>query len=111
LTPADVEARHSAEILAGTLVRRIEKRYLDVHAAHWQKNLSASQPRFTTLRKQLPEPLPANWSVVDLDDTQVEVTLHDSCAFKVDSYRALPVKSAGQLPSGFELEELYNARF
>ncbi|WP_447588401.1 beta-ketoacyl synthase [Aquipseudomonas campi] len=111
LTPADVEARHSAEILAGTLVRRIEKRYLDVDAAHWQKNLSVSQARFTTLRKQLPEPLPANWSVVDLDDTQVEVTLHDSCDFKVDSYRALPVKSAGQLPSGFELEELYNARF
>ncbi|MDX1298660.1 MAG: beta-ketoacyl synthase, partial [Pseudomonas sp.] len=39
------------------------------------------------------------------------VTLHDNCEFKVDSYRALPVKSAGQLPTGFEPSELYNARF
>src|SRR5690606_1394227 len=34
LSPAEIEARHGAEILAGTLVRRIEKRHLDVDAAH-----------------------------------------------------------------------------
>ncbi|MDP4419474.1 beta-ketoacyl synthase, partial [Escherichia coli] len=36
---------------------------------------------------------------------------HESCEFKVDSYRALTVKSAGQLPTGFEPGELYNSRF
>ena len=39
------------------------------------------------------------------------VSIHERCEFKVDSYRALTVKSAGQLPTGFEPGELYNSRF
>ena len=111
LTPAEIEARYGAEILAGTLVRRIDKRHLDVDAAHWQKNLTVNGAQFTTLRKHLPEPLPASWMIEALDEQQVRVTLNDSCEFKVDSYRALPVKSAGQLPSGFEPGELYHSHF
>ncbi|VXC07611.1 Beta-ketoacyl-(acyl-carrier-protein) synthase FabY [Pseudomonas sp. 8Z] len=115
LTHADIEARFAKEILAGTLVRRIEAQHLDPDAAHWQKSITLDaglQPlTFTTSRKQLPEPLPANWSVQELDGNEVRVTLHDSCEFKVDSYRPLAVKSAGQLPTGFEPSELYNARF
>ncbi|WP_137974718.1 beta-ketoacyl synthase [Pseudomonas sp. F(2018)] len=111
LSPAEIEARHSAEILAGTLVRRIEKRHLDVDAAHWQKNIAVSAAQFTTLRKHLPEPLPASWQVEELDEQQVRVTLQESSEFKVDSYRALPVKSAGQLPTGFEPGELYHSHF
>ncbi|WP_373389519.1 beta-ketoacyl synthase [Pseudomonas alcaligenes] len=111
LTPAEIEARHGAEILAGTLVRRIEKRHLDVDAAHWQKNLAVSGAQFTTQRKHLPEPLPASWQVEELDEQQVRVTLLESCEFKVDSYRALPVKAAGQLPTGFDPGELYHSHF
>ncbi|MDX5371003.1 MAG: beta-ketoacyl synthase [Pseudomonadaceae bacterium] len=111
LSPAEIEARHGAEILAGTLVRRIEKRHLDVDAAHWQKNLAVSAAQFTTQRKHLPEPLPASWQVEALDEQQVRVTLTESCEFKVDSYRAMPVKSAGQLPTGFEPGELYHSHF
>lgn len=108
---AEIEARHGAEILAGTLVRRIEKRHLDVEAAHWQKNLAITGAQFTTLRKHLPEPLPSSWQLEELDEQQVRVTLSEACEFKVDSYRALPVKSAGQLPSGFEPGELYHSHF
>ena len=116
LSLAEIDSRFAEQILASTLVRRIEKQHLDVDAAHWQKTIdisaTAGQPlSFITLRKHLPEPLPANWSIEELDGNEVRVTLHDSCEFKVDSYRALPVKSAGQLPSGFEPSELYNARF
>ncbi|WP_263146116.1 beta-ketoacyl synthase [Pseudomonas sp. RIT-PI-AD] len=114
LSPADIESRFAKQILGSTLVRRIEKRYLDVDASHWHKNLSVdceAPLTFTTSRKQLPEPLPANWSVEPLDGSQVRVTLHGHCEFKVDSYRPLPVKSAGQLPTGFEPGELYNAHF
>ncbi|MBD9413826.1 beta-ketoacyl synthase [Pseudomonas sp. PDM16] len=111
LSPAEIEAQHGAEILAGTLVRRIDKRHLDVDAAHWQKNLAVSAAQFTTLRKHLPEPLPASWQVEDVDEQQVRVTLSDCGEFKVDSYRALPVKSAGQLPTGFEPGELYHSHF
>lgn len=116
LSLAQIESRFAGQILAGTLVRRIEKQHLDVDAAHWQKSIAVTPGAnaslsFITSRKQLPEPLPGNWSVQALDDGQVQVTLHDSCEFKVDSYRSLPVKSAGQLPTGFEPSELYNARF
>ncbi len=116
LTLAEIETRYAAEILDSTLVRRIGLQHLDVDAAHWQKNLSASVAdgqaiSFTTSRKQLPEPLPANWTVEVLDNGEVRVAIHGSCDFKVDSYRELPVKSAGQLPTGFEPGELYNSRF
>ncbi|EFX59868.1 hypothetical protein DAPPUDRAFT_346714, partial [Daphnia pulex] len=116
LSLAEIDSRFAEQILASTLVRRIEKQHLDVDAAHWQKTIdisaTAGQPlSFITLRKHLPEPLPSDWTVDELNASEVLVTLHDNCAFKVDSYRALPVKSAGQLPSGFEPSELYNARF
>ncbi|MCY1274267.1 Beta-ketoacyl-[acyl-carrier-protein] synthase FabY [compost metagenome] len=112
---AAIEKRFGQQILKSTLVRRIEEQYMDVTAVHWQKSVTVSgngQPlTFVTQAKQLPEPLPANWSVQPLEGNQVQVTLHDSCEFKVDSYRELPVKSAGQLPTGFEPGELYNSRF
>ncbi len=116
LTLAEIDEQYAQVILASTLVRRIDKKYLDVDAAHWQKNITidatAGNPlSFITLRKQLPDPLPSDWTVEDLSASEVRVTLYDSCDFKIDSYRALPVKSAGQLPTGFEPSELYNARF
>lgn len=111
LSLADIEARFASDILNGTLVRRIDKKLLDVDAAHWQKSLTVSGAQFTTLRKHLPEPLPASWNIEQLGEQQVLVTLGDTCEFKVDSYRALPVKSAGQLPSGFEPGELYHSHF
>ncbi|SDL26631.1 beta-ketoacyl synthase [Pseudomonas indica] len=116
LTPADIEARHAQRILDSTLVRRIEKQYLDVDAAYWQKNVTVAGVEgapltFCVPLKQLPEPVPANWSVESISATEARVTLHESCEFKIESYRSLPVKSAGQLPSGFEPSELYNSRF
>ncbi|MGI3129264.1 beta-ketoacyl synthase [Halopseudomonas pachastrellae] len=116
LSAAEVEQRFGQKVLDDTLVRRIEKRYLDVDAAHWQKNLTvtgeAGKPfSFITLAKQLPEPLPSDWAVEALNDSEVMVTVYDGCDLKVDSFRALPVKSAGQLPSGLEPGELYASRF
>jgi len=115
LSFAEIETRYAEKILASTLVRRIEKTHLDVDATHWQKNMTISGTgnhlTFTTLLKHLPEPVPANWTVEPLSATEVRVTMHHSCDVKVDSYRALPVKSAGQLPTGFEPGELYNSRF
>ena len=111
-----IEARYGERVLASTLVRRIEKSFLDVDAASWQKSIGVTPEdgariTFITSRKQLPEPLPASWSVETLDSGEVRVTLGGTSEFKVESFRALPVKSAGQLPSGFEPGELYNSRF
>ncbi|WP_301151695.1 beta-ketoacyl synthase [Metapseudomonas otitidis] len=111
-----IEARYGERVLASSLVRRIEKSFLDVDAAPWQKSIGVTPEdgahiTFITSRKQLPEPLPASWSVETLDSGEVRVTLGGTSEFKVESFRALPVKSAGQLPSGFEPGELYNSRF
>jgi len=114
---AAIEQRYAPQILADTLVRRIEKRYFDVNAVPWQTPISLSgegdEPIcFITRRRQLPEPLPTGWQVEPLaDGHQVRVTLSEAALFQSTSFRELPVKSAGQLPSGFEPAELYHSRF
>ncbi len=116
MSPEDIERRYAERIFASTLVRRIEPQYLDPDAVHWHKVLELSPAEgqaltFKASPKQLPEPLPANWSIAPAEDGEVLVSIHERCEFKVDSYRALTVKSAGQLPTGFEPGELYNSRF
>lgn len=110
----EIESRFSQAIIEGTLIRRIEKSYFDVDAAHWQKNatLSAAEPLvFELHRRDLPEPVPVSWRLEDLDDHRVRVTSTEPLAVKFDSYRELPVKSAGQLPRGFDPGALYNSHF
>jgi len=114
---AAIEQRYGAQIQADTLVRRIEKRYFDVNAVPWQTPISLSSEgnapiSFITRRRQLPEPLPSGWQVEPLEGGhQVRVTLSETAQFSTTSFRELPVKSAGQLPSGFEPAELYHSRF
>lgn len=102
------------EILAGTLVRRIDKQYFDVDAMHWQKSVtldSVGAAIFETTARQLPEPLPASWQVEELDSGRVRVSIAGQTECKVDSYRECGVKSAGQLPAGFDPANHYNAHF
>jgi len=111
---SQVETELSAAILDGTLIRRIEKTYFDVDAAHWQKSaaLGGGEPIVFELRsRELPEPVPADWTIEDIDGDRVRVTVPHSVEVKFDSYRELPVKSAGQLPRGFNPGSLYNSHF
>ncbi len=114
-TLAEIEATFGAQILDGTLIRRIEKTFFDVDAAHWQKNatLGAGDAplTFETRRRDLPEPVPADWVVDAIDDDRVRVCVPSGVEVKFDSYRELPVKSAGQLPRGFNPGALYNSHF
>lgn len=115
LSLSAIEQRYGDAILNCTLVRRIESAYLDVDAVHWHKCLDVQATEtpltFIVSLKQLPEPLPSNWRIEPLDEQKVRVSIHGSCEMKVDSYRALTVKSAGQLPSNFAPGEHYNAHF
>lgn len=115
LTLAQVESQHGSAVLDGTLIRRIEKTYFDVDAAHWQKNAvlgSGGEPMvFDMRRRDLPEPTPINWQVQDLDEDRVRVIAPNGLEVKFDSYRELPVKSAGQLPRGFNPGALYNSHY
>lgn len=116
LTPEEVVERFSEQILNSTLIRTIEKNHFDVNAVHWQKNVTMHSAEkagicFELTRKQLPEPIPSNWQLTDIDKNRVSVEIIGEVDFKIDSYRECPVKVAGQLPSGFNPEDHYNARF
>jgi acetoacetyl-[acyl-carrier protein] synthase len=116
LTPEEVVERYSEQILNSTLIRKIEKSHFDVNAVHWQKTINMHSSEKTGIcfelpRKQLPEPLPTNWQLTDIDKDRVKIEIIGEVDFKADSYRECPVKSAGQLPSGFNPEDHYNARF
>lgn len=116
LTPEEVVERFSEQILNSTLIRTIEKSHFDVDAVHWQKNVTMHSADkvgicFELTRRQLPEPIPSNWQLTDIDKNRVSVEIIGEVDFKIDSYRECPVKVAGQLPSGFNPEDHYNARF
>ena len=115
LTLDEIESEFGAAVLDGTLIRRIEKTFFDVDAAHWQKSAvlsSGSQPLvFEMSRRDLPEPVPQHWEVEELEAGRVKVALADNLTVKLDSYRDMPVKSAGQLPRGFDPGALYNSHF
>lgn len=111
---AEIEADFGAAVMEGTLIRRIEKEFFDVDAAHWQKSaaLSSSEPLvFELHRRDLPEPVPSTWVLEELEDNRLRVTARDGLSVKFDSYRELAVKSAGQLPRGFDPGALYNSHF
>ncbi|PUA26926.1 MAG: beta-ketoacyl synthase [Cellvibrio sp. 79] len=112
---ADIEARFSEQILDGTLIRRIDKTFFDVDAAHWQKSATlgaGDAPLIFELRKRdLPEPVPSDWQVEDVDGDRVRIATFTPLEVKFDSYRDIPVKSAGQLPRGFNPGSLYNSHY
>ena len=119
LTGTEVAAQYSERVMAGTLVRRVEPRYFDVDALHWQSRASLganpNEPtgamQFVLASKQLPSKLPDNWTCVTSGDNQVLVTVTGELEVKLDNLRDFPVKAAGQLPTGFDISKLYNSRF
>lgn len=110
-----IEQTFGAAVLDGTLIRRIEKTFFDVDATHWQKSAvlgAGDKPLvFEMRRRDLPEPVPQSWQLEDVDSDSVRVSVQGGLEVKLDSYRELPVKSAGQLPRGFNPGTLYNSHF
>lgn len=112
---AQIESEFGAAVLDGTLIRRIEKTFFDVDAAHWQKKAvlggNDAPIAFELRRRDLPEPIPSEWSITPLDEDRVKVVAPQGIEVKFDSYRDLPVKSAGQLPRGFNPGSLYSSHY
>lgn len=101
------------QVLNGTLVRELEKRFYDYRNCHFHQSAELSSPDgfiFEMSARQLPEPLPEDWQVESLGDGRVRVRA-GGLSVMLDSYREIPVASAGQLPTGFEPGERYNSRF
>ena len=115
-TAAEVVTKFGEQILNSTLIRRIELFDDTKVHTHQKVELSASSSEhfsFCMAAKQLPHPLPISWTVVPIGGAgsdKVQVTVATTFNGLVDSTRDLPVKSAGQLPTGFDPADHYSSR-
>lgn len=109
-------AGHNQEILDATLIRRLESYCYDPAAQrhHSRSTLSpiagGGSFEFTLKKRHLPDHIPGNWQIVDADDKTVQVTVIGNMDVLLEDFHQSPVNYAGQLPSGFNPEELYASR-
>lgn len=107
-------AQREQYILDHTLVRRIESSHFDVDALAWNQRLptrsDASAASFDLERRHLPDVVPPNWHVTGTSVTHVNVRITGEQEFLLPTTRDFEVKSAGQLPTGFEPGKLYASR-
>ena len=114
LTKSQVMQRFSDVINHNTLIRKIEPTYMDVEQINWHQSADVSADnkplRFSIPTSQLPTPLPTNWNILRVEkrDTHVEVSNH--LKMMLPTTRECIVKSAGQLPSGFDVSKTYPSR-
>jgi len=107
-------AAERERILRHTLIRRIEGAWFDVDNAPLNRRLpleaNGQALGFVTRARNLPEVLPPNWRVADLDGRNVRVEIDGDAEFLLPGGEVFPVQAAGQLPSGFDPGKLYQSR-
>ena len=105
-----------AQVLAGTLIRRLETQRFDPdhvpgNVALTLRTDSTAANLLTVDARQLPQPLPAGWTVRDVSDGIATLALAPGQTLLAETTRRLAVQSAGQLPTGFDPAALYPSRF
>lgn len=113
LDAAALAARHESYVRRHTLIRRIEDdRFADAGIpANRQASMTLDAPLTVSLsRRQLPENPPAHWQIEEIDERHVSVTV-PAGEFEVllPERRDALVKSAGQLPTGFDPASFYRS--
>jgi len=110
----EIDADKRRHILEHTLVRGLERSFLDPTRVHWnlKARLSAGHGpvSFTMSQRDLPARLPTGWTVVDSEDGHVRVDISRDAPILLPVTRALEVSAAGQLPTGFDPKVLYPGR-
>ena len=102
-------------ILEHTLIRQIENEAFDVNAVRWNKLIPAqtddkAAASFITKQRNIPEIIPASWTITDLGNKEVRVDISGDTDFLLPTTRTATVQAAGQLPSGFQPGKLYPSR-
>jgi acetoacetyl-[acyl-carrier protein] synthase len=99
-------------INAHTLVRKIE--CFDTAAIPWQRNVTLSPTgeslAFKMQRRQLPDRVPSEWQITADGEKDVLVTLPGKLHALMEDMRGSRVTSAGQVPTGFDPNRLYQSR-
>lgn len=114
LSAEQVADKYQSTIEENTLIRRIGNEHFDVEHVPSTNDVKLDSEEistFTLNRRDLPTPLPDNWSSETLDDNIVRVSIRGGMSIKMQSFRAMEVQSAGTLPTGFNPADHYNSRF
>lgn len=102
------------QVLASTLIRRIESEAFDVHQVTFNKAalLEGSDEglSFVLRKRHLPEQIPSNWELSTLNAQEVRVQVTGKLDVIFPDYKTAQVQAAGQLPSGFRPGKLYQSR-
>ncbi|RRJ84530.1 beta-ketoacyl synthase [Aestuariirhabdus litorea] len=105
-TPSDAQ-----QLLAGTLVRKLENNLFDPEAIPLHKAFGADKGSSLLVnKKRVGTPVPDHWDVSEHDKLRVRIDLNDSQPLLVPITRRSTINSAGQLPSGFDPSVLYQSR-
>ncbi|MFT5032961.1 MAG: acetoacetyl-[acyl-carrier protein] synthase [Bacteroidia bacterium] len=109
-----VDAAQREHMLKHTLVRKIEADWFDTEAIRCNKHMPLAPAgetlSFVTRARNLPERIPENWTVSEIDKGRVRVDMTGAGDFLVKTTRASEVRAAGQLPTGFQPGKLYPSR-
>ncbi len=104
-----LETDDESGVLNGTLVRRIESNHFDADATPLVRRFTldahhGKAASFTVTRRNLPTQIPSSWQVEPLDEEgkKVRVTVTEHQEVKMNTTEPISVKTAGQLPSGFD---------
>lgn len=102
------------QILQQTLIRRLETNLFDakhipLHKRARIRGLEESVS-FKTKRNQLPDNMPDSWAVRENEDGTATVTVNGELDVLFNDTRSSRVLAAGQLPTGFDPEALYQSR-
>jgi len=112
LTSAAAFEQYRDLVITGTLVRKVEHFDPSNLAGHRKIDFSEQQSAvFTMAKRDLPKDLPNDWQMSELEDGRVEIITSGLDKHLVTVPYELAAKAAGQLPTGFDLTQHYNARF
>ena len=113
--PAETSGDTRQYVRDHTLIRRLETNLFDATSIPLHKRAAITGAgteaiTFSTRRNNLPDNLPAEWQVRAIDDDRVEVTVEGDLDVMLNDTRSSRVLAAGQLPTGFNPELLYQSR-
>ncbi|MDD7804674.1 MAG: beta-ketoacyl synthase [Endozoicomonas sp. (ex Botrylloides leachii)] len=98
-------------ILDNSLVRRLDNSLFDSRAIYHHHALDMQQCSTLVLSdRRLPNPLPKGWAVIKREQGRVHLNVSAPHRLMLPSNRAIAVNAAGQLPTGFHPEKLYQSR-
>ena len=103
----------SEQVLQNSLIRKIDSSYFNVDAMTLNKavTLDNSEPiTFILSKRQLPTVIPDNWQVDEQSTNSFLISVTGSLPVIFPDAKESAVKTAGQLPKGFEPGKLYQSR-